>query len=154
MVLGVIARRDVARMRGLIELLVGQADGERRQPLHAQSLHEHGDQEARIETAAQESAHLNVAHHVQAQRLDDLLVELIDQLRFVHGRMLGLELKVPIRTHLGSAALLENEQMARRQLHDVAEHRERRRNDAQRQVLIQCGEIQAAKTGVEREQAP
>ncbi len=46
--------------------------------LHAQPLHQHRDQQARIEPAAQEGADLNVAHHVQAQRLDDLLVEFVD----------------------------------------------------------------------------
>ena len=60
-------------------------------------------------------------------------------------RMLGFELEIPIRAHLRGAALLENEQMSRRQLHDVAEHRERRRNEAQREILIQCREIQAAR---------
>ena len=54
-------------------------------PLHAQPLHQHRDQQARVEAAAQERAHLNVAHHVQAQRLDDLLVELVDELRLAHA---------------------------------------------------------------------
>ena len=151
-VLRVIARRHDARMRRLVELFVGQPDSEGRQPLHTQPLDQHRDQQARVEPAAQEGAHLNVAHHVQAQRLDDLLVELVDQLRLAHGCMFGFEREVPIRAHLRGAALLENEQMSRRQLHDVAEHRERRRNEAQREILIQCREIQPAKARIEREQ--
>ena len=68
------------------------------------------------------------------------------------ARQLRLLLQPPVALDARRAAGFEHERMARRQLVDAFEHRERRVDQPQREVLVERGEIHPRRPPVEGEQ--
>src|SRR5690606_32232897 len=94
-------------------------------------------------------AYRHVADEVVPHRFAQALVELVDGGR-QRKPALRLELETPVRRDL-DAPRLEHEEAAGRQLPDAFEHRAGRRDDPQRQVLVQRVRVELRKARLERE---
>src|SRR5579862_826534 len=128
--------RDLSRSGRLIEALVRQTHGERRQILDSHPLRKHRNEQTRVEATAQECAHRYVADEMQAQRLLDLRLELIQQIVFASCQF-WLIAELPVAANHRLRVRLEDEQVRRWQLADALEHRERRCDEPQTEILIE-----------------
>ncbi len=150
--IGAVEQRDSPRVGSFGVALVRQIDRERRQAADPQALREQRDDETGVHAAGEEGADGHVAHHVQAQRLRQPFLELIEQrglgyldLRLVPQRPVGRD-----RDLAGST--LVHQLVRRRKLADAAEHGERRRDEPQREVLIERAQVDFAEPRIEREE--
>ena len=135
--------RDGACSGRLVIALIVEACGERRQTLDAEPPIEHGDEQARIHSTAQESADRHVAHHVKSQRFLDVHLQFVDQRFFGTGQLRGLR-EVPVASNLRRCpGVIEGQETAGRQFVHALEHRKRRVDETQRQVLIERRQVQS-----------
>ncbi len=88
---------------------------------------------------------------MQSQRLVNLLFELVGE-RLVAALELRLVCEVPVTVNRRFAAVLEHQHVPRRELADAAEHRARRRDEPQGQVLVERLEVHLAQRRVAGEQ--
>src|SRR5690606_11551626 len=77
---------------------------------------------------------------MEPQGLFDLCLELIDQLFFGSDPFRRVSER-PIAPHRGLSAVLDREEMARRELVNALEHRQRRLDETKRKVLLERREI-------------
>ena len=114
---------------------------------------QHRDQQARIHAAAQERADRYVALQMQPQASSTLRFQLIEQLLLRAGQ-LRLLLQLPVARICGAPPASSVEQVAGRQLVDAFEHRQRRIDQPQREVLIERRQIHSRRPRVVARAAP
>src|SRR5262249_35211782 len=88
---------------------------------------------------------------MQPQALLYFLLQLIDQIR-LGALQLRLVFEPPVAAHNRIPLGLEHQQVRRWQLAYAAEHGQRRSDEAQRKVLIECRKIERTQRSVEGEQ--
>ena len=125
---------DVARVRKLVVAVFGEADREGLDRLRHVLGHQ-GDDQARVEPAAQHRAEWDVAHQAQAHRF----LEARDQLL---GELVLRRLEVRLRHRVRPVALeaqttrVDDQPLARHQLANAGQRRERSRDEAEGHVGV------------------
>ena len=132
--------RDLARVRELVVLRLGEPDGERLHRRTAEPRHR-GDDGARVHAPAQEGAEGNVAHEVQADRLVDERGEPLGELRRARPAV-RLEAHVPVALDARGGARPREQAMAGLELLHARDDALRGRRHLAGQEMPERGPVQ------------
>jgi hypothetical protein len=127
--------RDRLGMRRFVEARVGEADREGANRA-IRDLRHRRDHRRRVDAARQERADIDVGNHLLADRVEPLVAELLDPLRF-GPRLGGMIGGHPIGAQRRHAARLNGHHMARRQRADLRVDRARRADMPEAEIIVE-----------------